>query len=667
MSRSMVSVVSVALLFFYSVLQSTQSDPQSLSPGKSVERSISGLTTHSYTIQLEADTFLFASAEQKGIDIVVRIYDPKGRLLTEVDAPTGSAGVEQISFITDTCGIYRIDISPFEQKAEPGCYTLVINRIEPAASTPEGKIDQMFSVYDRSGSPGAAVAVVKDGRIIFKKGYGEANLEYGIPITPSTVFHIASVSKQFTAYAVAALAEEGRISLDDDIHKYIPEIPDMGKMITIRHLIHHTSGLRDQWNLLVMAGWRMDDVITKHHILKLFERQKTLNFDPGAEHLYCNTGYTLMAEIIARVTEMSFPDWTEKHIFEPLGMKNTLFYDDHEKIIKNRAYSYTPDALSETGFRKQVLSYANVGATSLFTTAEDLSLWAINFEAPRIGDTHLFDLMETRGILNNGDTIAYAFGQGIGKHKGLKLIGHGGADAGYRTYLGRFPEQHAAVVVLSNLSSFSTSEMALRIADLYLADRTEKEPSKPTALQTEEVTVDPAVLQQYTGQYELQPGFILTAFIEGDRFMARATGQSAVRLYPRSATEFYIKEADVSFTFLQDESGRTDRIILHQGGEDQTGTRMKPFSAAELNLDEYSGEYTAEEITTTYTIVPSDTSLIVHHRKHESFHLHPQRKDVFNGDVWYFSTVRFRRDQNNQVDGCYVSNGRVRDLWFERR
>ncbi|MDX1286002.1 MAG: serine hydrolase domain-containing protein, partial [Draconibacterium sp.] len=293
------------------------------------------------------------------------------------------------------------------------------------------RIDSLFLKWSNNNSPGAAITIVKNGEIEYKAGYGLANLEYNIPVTPQTVFHIASVSKQFTAFAVLLLENEGKLSMDDDIRKHIPEVPDFGEKITLKHLVHHTSGMRDQWNLLAMAGWRLDDVITKEHILKLVAKQKDLNFKPGEKFMYCNTGFTLLAEVVERVSGQSFAEYTKENIFMPLKMNSTLFYDNHEKIVKNRAYSYK-------GFRnnpiKSVLSYANAGATSLFTTVEDISLWAANFEEPVVGNQQIFAKMEERAILNNGDTISYAYGQSIGKYKGLKTITHGGADAGYRTF-----------------------------------------------------------------------------------------------------------------------------------------------------------------------------------------------------------------------------------------
>ena len=204
----------------------------------------------------------------------------------------------------------------------------------------EIKIDSIFKNFNDINKPGATLAVVKNQKIVFKKGYGSANLEYGIPNSPSTIFHIASVSKQFTVFSILLLEKEGKLSFDDDIRKFIPEVPDFGQKITLRHLASHTSGMRDQWTLLRMAGWRMDDVITKEHILKLVSQQKELNFKPGEAYMYCNTGFTLLAEVVARISGKPFAEFTEERIFKPLNMNNTLFYDDHEKILKNRGYSY---------------------------------------------------------------------------------------------------------------------------------------------------------------------------------------------------------------------------------------------------------------------------------------------------------------------------------------
>ena len=350
------------------------SETMNLEPAKSVERKMDRDDVHRYQLTLEEDKFLYTTVKQLGIDIVARILAPDGKVLEEVDSPTGDRGTETVVFVTEKTATYILEIVPFDPLTRPGKYVIKIENIAPAATTIEGRIDQLFVPWDKKDTPGAAVAVVREGKVIFSKGYGMANLEYDIPITAKTVFHMASVSKQFTAFAIAHLAQQGKISLDDPVQKYIPEVPEFEKTITVRHLVHHISGLRDQWTLLMMAGWRLDDVITKDHILSLVKNQKDLNFEPGARYMYSNTGYTLMAEIVARVSGKSFAQWTKENIFDPLQMEQTLFYDDHEKIVKNRAYSYYS---GDEGYKKSVLSYANVGATSLFTTVEDLSLWVM--------------------------------------------------------------------------------------------------------------------------------------------------------------------------------------------------------------------------------------------------------------------------------------------------
>jgi len=363
----------------------------------------------------------------------------------------------------------------------------------------EKTIDALFEQEIKKDSPGAAVAVIKDGSIIYKNGYGIACMDYDIPITPATIFHVASVSKQFTAFAIVLLADQGKLSLDDDIHKYLPEISDFGKTITIRHLIHHTSGLRDQWELLMMAGWRIDDVITNEHILKIARRQKELNFDPGEEYLYCNTGYTLMGEIVARVSGQSFREFTAKNIFEPLEMNNTHFHDDHEMIVKNMAYSYDPDG--NDGFKKSILSFANVGATSLFTTVEDLAKWLDNFDKKAVGGETVINQMLQKGKLNNGIEIDYAFAIVIGKYRGLNTLGHGGMDAGYRSQIVLFPDQKFGVAVLSNLGSFSPYNLAMRIADFYLADQLAPMEIKEEATAQQPEKTYSTALDEYVGSY----------------------------------------------------------------------------------------------------------------------------------------------------------------------
>jgi len=349
------------------------------------------------------------------------------------------------------------------------------------------QIDNLFSAYNQA-TPGVAVAVVKDGKIIFKKGYGTANLEYDTPITPKTVFQIASVSKQFTAFSIYLLEKQGKISFEDDIRKYVPEVPDFGKTVRIKHLLAHTGGIRDQWSLLTLAGWRMDDIITTQQILKIISRQKELNFEPGSQYLYSNSGYTLLAEVAARVSGKSFAEFTKENIFAPLGMNDTQFYDDADRIVKNRAASYEK---VNGAYRKKNLNHSTVGATGLLTTVEDLSKWALNFEKPTVGDAELIRRFNEPSLLNNGQPVLFAVingensyhakGQFTRNYRGVDLLNHSGHDAGFQTFLLRFPEKKLSIIALSNDEHIKIFQTSFTIAGFYLKNDLKEMPNLTAA------------------------------------------------------------------------------------------------------------------------------------------------------------------------------------------
>lgn len=533
----------------------------------------------------------------------------------------------------------------------------------PGIDSSAKKVDMVFAEWDKPDSPGVALAVIKENEVIYKRGYGSAQLEYEIPITPSTVFHVASVSKQFTAFAITVLADLGKLSLDDDIRKHLPEVPNFGKKITIRHLLHHTSGIRDQWELLAVGGWRLDDVITKEHIMKMVRSQKELNFMPGSQYLYCNTGYTLLAEIVARVSDLPFPQWTKENMFKPLGMINTHFHDDHEMIVMNRAYSYSPKG--DEGFKKSVLSYANVGATSLFTTVVDLTKWAQNFWDPRVGGVAVIEQMQELGVLTNGNEIDYAFGINIGKYKGLKTIAHSGGDAGFRSHLRIFPEQQFAVAILSNLGSCNPSNLCEKVADVYLADQISQEAEEKKE-ERKIAKVDPAVYDAYEGKYKLPIGLV-TLTRQGDRLMGEAMGETKFELFPESETNFFLKIVDAQVVFQKDEQGQVNTFTLFQGGEEMVGEKIKPPSLKAEELAEYEGNYFSEEVGTTYSIVVKDSNLVAKHRRHEDIPLSASDVDQFVGEKWFFTNVQFIRDKENTVKGIKLSGGRVKNLRFDKK
>ena len=398
--------------------------------------------------------------------------------------------------------------------------TSAVAAAQPAASV-ERRVDSLFAEQTRGLSPGLAVAVVRDGKVLLTKGYGYANLEHRIPITPATVFDVASVSKQFAGLSVAMLITEGRVKPTDDIRKYIPELGDVGHTVTIDHLLHHTSGYRDWPGTLALAGWRFDDVISFDQILTLAYNQRTLNFVPGAEYTYSNTGYNLLTEMVARVSGKSFRQFTDERLFRPLGMTSSHFQDDHQQVIPNRAYGYA---------KRPNGSYASVtnnlmalGSSSLFSTVEDLAKWVMNFDDPKVGGAAAMTLSRTRGKLNDGSTIPYAFGVSHGEYRRQPTVSHSGGWASFATYVVHFPQQRFGVIVLSNGGGINPTRAAFNVADIYLG--TALGPAAPTNSLATAATVDvsPQLLDRYAGLYRLGPGWYVRIRRDGHALKTQAT------------------------------------------------------------------------------------------------------------------------------------------------
>jgi len=327
-------------------------------------------------------------------------------------------------------------------------------------------VDKLFARWDRPDSPGCALAVVKDGRIVHSRGYGMADLEHEVRITPASVFYVGSLSKQFTAMVVALLAQQGMLGLDDDIRKYLPELPSYGKPITIRHLIHHTSGLREYMPLLARAGWRPDAPFGNQDVLEIVAREPRLDFEPGEQFAYSNTGYALLALIVERAARIRLGEFADAHIFSPLDMRDTHFHSDASRLVNRRAYAYEPSPSG--GLRLGPPVPTRVGAGGIFTTVEDLARWDQNFYAAQIGGAALIRQITTPGTLNDGRPLEYAFGLEVRSYRGLRVVEHSGDLAGYRAYLGRFPDQRLSVILLCNRSDINQVPLAHAVADVYL-------------------------------------------------------------------------------------------------------------------------------------------------------------------------------------------------------
>ena len=354
---------------------------------------------------------------------------------------------------------------------------------EPGGLPPA--VDAVFAEYSATDGPGCSVGVIQDGRLIGSRGYGLANLDHGIPNDPSTVFRTASVSKQFTAGAIALLALRGDLDLDAPVRRYLPDFPDYPDPPTVRHLVHHTSGVRDYVGLMRLAGNRDEDFYTNPEVLAAINRQRGLNFQPGAEYLYSNAGYFLLGQIVASVSGQSLREFAEAHFFAPLGMTDTHFHDDHNEVVARRATGYSP---ADNGFRINVTTLDMVGDGGLFTSVEDWVAWDRNLETGTVGGPDWVALMHKRGVLNSGDTIPYAFGISHGEHRGLATVGHGGAWVGYRTGMTRYPETGYSFVALCNRSRINPMGLIAATAEVYLEDR--MTPTEETGESEEGATTD---------------------------------------------------------------------------------------------------------------------------------------------------------------------------------
>ena len=332
----------------------------------------------------------------------------------------------------------------------------------------EERVDQLFAEWDRPDSPGCALGAIRDGELVYKNGYGAGDLEAGTPLTPQSVFYIASVSKQFTAACILLLEQQGKLSLDDDIRRHVPEMPQYEEPITLRHLVHHTSGLRDYLDLLELAGRNFAEAFDNADGMAILCRQRELNFKPGEKHLYCNSGYKLMAEIVGRVSGLALRPFAKREIFAPLGMAHTHFDDDNSPAVENRVLSYRPDA--ETGFVPLEKNFTIVGSGGLLTTVEDLLLWDRNFYEPKVGGDSFVETMQRCGTLNSGEELDYTAGLVVGEYKGLRLVHHSGSMLGFRTIMARFPAQKFTVVLLGNLGTIDTWKLMTQVTDIYLAD-----------------------------------------------------------------------------------------------------------------------------------------------------------------------------------------------------
>lgn len=519
------------------------------------------------------------------------------------------------------------------------------------------KVDKLFARWDKPNSPGCALAIIKDGQIIYKNGYGSADLERNVPITPSTVFDIGSVAKQFTAMSVALLAKQGKLSLDDDIRKYIPEVPSYGATITIRHLIYHTSGLRDYSQLMALAAMPSENHYSYGQIIDLLARQKELTFKPGDQHIYSNSGYLLLSLIVKKASGKSLREFAAENIFKPLSMNNTRFVDDYTSIVKNRGIGYSA---RDDGEGYQLASSLSdvVGDGGLLTTVEDLFLWDQNFYDNKLGGggKELIDQVLAPGKLNNGTTIEYAFGQRISEYKGLPIVRHGGEWAGYVSEIIRFPDQRFSVILLANSDSINVARISKQISDIYLADQFKQSDAKEVAV-PKFIELPAEELVNKAGAYINPRNGVVWRLAAKDGKLVATNRGGDFQFSPLSDTkflssQFQVMNVPVQTTlefrkFAQDQRWTATLTI-----GSQPPVTLEPadlVTPTQAQSTEYVGDYFSDELDVSYKIRLEDGKLLIENvPAFDGVALRPTVKDSFAAGG---PGLKFVRDTHGKISG----------------
>jgi CubicO group peptidase (beta-lactamase class C family) len=536
----------------------------------------------------------------------------------------------------------------------------------PAQQVPadlDPKIDALFARFDRN-TPGCGVGLSKDGKVLHVKGYGAANLEFGVPNTDSTVFESGSVAKQFTAAALVLLEQDGKLKLDDDIRKYLPEVPSFGgQKITIRHLLTHTSGLRDQWGLLGIEGRGPgSQVHSALTTLDLIKHQRMLNFPPGSAYLYSNSGYALAGLIVERVSGKTLDAFSQERLFKPLGMLHTQWRDDHTEVVRNRATAYRGGGAN--GFHTDMPFTDMIGNGGLLSTMSDLMKWNENLDNPKVGGRAFTQALETRMRLNNGRTITYALGLQVDDYRGVREVAHGGSTAGYRTHLARYPDQRVSVAVWCNNASAGPAPLLHQVADLVLSFP----PATVAQASVERVDVPASEISRWAGMYRDASTDQVVSLVASASGLSPAGGRggrgNAPPVWtPRGGARFASPQGEAQFAGA---AGRRTMTLVRPDGDTTKYEEVRPAPAS-IKTADYVGTYASDELEVKLVIGVRDGKLVLRRRPADEFELRPVYADDFQpvggGGL---GTLRFSRNANGKITGFAVFAGRVLDVRFKK-
>lgn len=623
--------------------------------GETVSGTLASDSKHRYVVDLEARTFVFGEADQLTVDVVVTVFDPAGGQLRAFDSP--ARGPETFSFDTKEAGRYVIEVTPFEGAA--GDYQIRVLRIEPVATSPERRVDQLLMGFAGDGTPGAVVGVVSDGRLRFTRAYGMANLSHGIKFGVGTVSNIGSVTKQFTAMGLLLLQAEGKLSLDDDIRRYIPELPDFGTPITLKHLLTHTGGYREVYNLLPMMGYGGEDAFSRDQVIGIVQRQPELQAQPGTEFNYNNTGYILLATTIERVSGMSFPEYMKARVFTPLGMTQTRVETKQGEVIPGSAQGYV--AAEGGGYRSVHDLAASYGAGGIYTTVADLATWMRNYRDATLGGREAIDAITTNTILESGDSTGYGLGLGIATFRGRRRYAHTGGDVAHRALFAYYPELESGVIILSNNGSFDLG-VGSQIALAFFKDRFEPEEETDTASAG---TMSEARMRAIAGDWRIAgptASVDIVYTVADGALYAQATNQPRFKLTPTSdsTARFNGVEATVTFHFKAD---ATVDSATHSQGRPVPMIRVARVKLSGGQLAEFAGRFYSEELETGVEVALQGDSLVARNSRMKPFKLSHRDGLEFAGG-FPFATIKFQRAGNGRITGFMASNGRTKNVWF---
>ena len=524
----------------------------------------------------------------------------------------------------------------------------------------EHSINSTFKPF--ANGPGLGLGIVADGKLIINKNFGLANLDYRIPMSDSTVFSIASVSKEFTAYCILLLEKQGKLSFNDEVHKFLPQLPVYPGSIFISDLLHHTSGLRDYIELLALGGWGSEDIMTLDNVLEVVYRQKGLNFLPHIKYHYSNTNYLLLGEIVKKITGQSLAQYAKENIFEPLHMNKTTFNESFRNTVPNLAISYR--SAGNNNFRRIINNYAFTGPAGVYSTVPDLAKWITHIINLYRQNDPLYQKMIMLEKLPADAINNYACGFFISsKYKNIPMMYHDGYDVAYRAYMACFPSAGLGFVLLSNNDAVNPKYYGAMISDMLLKNKVQADTTTTWREVKEGIKTSSEERKRLTGTYEMEEGFVFEIKEDKNVLNVVLDGE-AFRLHPQSNGEWSVKEFDYNIIF---NSGNAKGAILVRGnGEIKKGHRVELATLTKENAAKYVGKYYSEEVSQVYEIKIINGKLTVSHFKQGEYEMTPYKKDVFRSGVGFFDSIRFERSAKGEVIGFVYSGERAMGLFFKK-